>query len=470
METTTFAWASEEFGSCTLGDRRRNTRLVRIAAEMARRPAGRVTRITTDVAMREAMYRFVGNESVKPKEIGKSSAAAALVRAANEPFVFVPIDATSLSLTDDQKAHGFGVVGSRKLAVPGLHVMSALAVSPSGVPLGIVDQIFWARVNRSTRKSRKADCRPAAEKETRYWTECMTNVHSAVIAAKSQVVPWFQLDRGGDAGTVLFAGLRGDEWFTVRAAYDRRLASDADGERQYLRATIENCEPFTRYKLAVTGGKGRKERTADMVVRVTKVTIRLVGPDNRNERFVSANAVLTREEGTTPSNEKPIDWLLITNVPVEDEAGAVLVIRGYATRWRIEEFHKTWKTAACDVESTLLRDPDAVERLARIAAAVAVRILRLSYLARREPTTPALRELDSDQLRVLLALALAARYVKGDPPTLDAINIAQATQWIAQLGGYTGKSSGGPPGAIVIARGLKALEAATAGVIAVRKL
>jgi hypothetical protein len=38
--------------------------------------------------------------------------------------------------------------------------------------------------------------------------------------------------------------------------------------------------------------------------------------------------------------------------------------------------------------------------------------------------------------------------------------IAQATLWIAQLGGYTGKSSGGPPGSITIKRGLDRLRPA----------
>jgi hypothetical protein len=36
--------------------------------------------------------------------------------------------------------------------------------------------------------------------------------------------------------------------------------------------------------------------------------------------------------------------------------------------------------------------------------------------------------------------------------------IAQAVYWIARIGGYTGKSSGGPPGALVIARGLRRIE------------
>jgi hypothetical protein len=36
--------------------------------------------------------------------------------------------------------------------------------------------------------------------------------------------------------------------------------------------------------------------------------------------------------------------------------------------------------------------------------------------------------------------------------------MGEAVLWITQLGGYTGKSSGGPPGAITIGRGLDRLK------------
>ncbi len=35
--------------------------------------------------------------------------------------------------------------------------------------------------------------------------------------------------------------------------------------------------------------------------------------------------------------------------------------------------------------------------------------------------------------------------------------IEQATRWVAEIGGYTGKSSGRPPGSITIRRGLELL-------------
>jgi hypothetical protein len=44
--------------------------------------------------------------------------------------------------------------------------------------------------------------------------------------------------------------------------------------------------------------------------------------------------------------------------------------------------------------------------------------------------------------------------------------IAQATLWLAELGGYTGKSSGGPPGTITISRSLAKVGAAADAIAA----
>ena len=44
--------------------------------------------------------------------------------------------------------------------------------------------------------------------------------------------------------------------------------------------------------------------------------------------------------------------------------------------------------------------------------------------------------------------------------TDDVPDLETATRWVAELGGYTGKSSGGPPGAITIRRGLDYLRPA----------
>ena len=129
-------------------------------------------------------------------------------------------------------------------------------------------------------------------------------------------------------------------------------------------------------------------------------------------------------------------------------------MHGYTQRWRVEEFHKTWKSGACKVEESQLRSQQAVTLWATMLAAVAARIERIKYLARSSPDQPATVELSNHEIRALILLmrgiTMRNETIPDTTPT-----IGQATEWIARLGGYTGKSSGGPPGSITIRRGLE---------------
>ncbi len=109
-------------------------------------------------------------------------------------------------------------------------------------------------------------------------------------------------------------------------------------------------------------------------------------------------------EGTCPAKEKPLDWLLLTSVSVQNFQQAQSVILGYTQRWRIEEFHKTWKTGACNVEQAQLRTQQAVKIWATVLAAVAARIERLKVLSRSTPEQPANVELTSHEIRALILL------------------------------------------------------------------
>jgi Transposase Tn5 dimerisation domain len=124
--------------------------------------------------------------------------------------------------------------------------------------------------------------------------------------------------------------------------------------------------------------------------------------------------------------------------------------------WWIEDFHRTWKRGHCNVEDTQLRTTERVIRWATMLATVATRVERLKHLARTQPDAPATIELSALELEALRA---AKHKIKSRVETIpDGVpSIAQAVRWIADLGGYTGKSSGGPPGSTTIGRGLERL-------------
>jgi hypothetical protein len=445
-------WANDEFGHATLGDTRRTRRLVEMATVIAARPAGKVTEVFSEGAEREAAFRLLENEDVLSAEIARAAHSATAIRARGEPFVWVPIDGSSLSLTDRTGDKGLGVVGARSVGAKGLCVMSAIAIAPNGTPLGLCGQHFWARVQRSTQRDEKHDKRRLKEKETRYWLQVMTQVGAAFSEHAPGVRPWYQLDRGGDAWPVLLYAARADQyWFTVRSAHNRRLRAGGR-KQQYLWDEVEKQKILGVYEFDVPAGGKREARTARLTIQSCQVNLDLLDLRSKRSQEAALYAVLVREVRTTPKGEQPIEWLLLTNHEVHDVNDAMLVVRGYSQRWRIEEFHKIWKTGACRVEDSQLRAEDHVIRWATVLASVAVRILRLTYLARTSPHEPALVALSKAELQAVLLLRKPKRDARTRP------TIAEAVLWIAQIGGYTGKSSGGPPGAIAIARGLRRIE------------
>jgi hypothetical protein len=287
----------------------------------------------------------------------------------------------------------------------------------------------------------------------------MEQTRQVMAAHAPRVRCWFQLDREADSWPILTTAARDGHWFTVRSCRKRRVRL-AQGRRALLAPFLAQQLVMTTYRLSVIGGRHRAARLATLEVRACTMTLDL--RDKRTgKRFpMVINVVQVLEQGTTPPGESPIHWTLLTNRPIETVAQLHQVIDGYATRWRIEELHKSWKSGACRVEQTQLRSAQATIKWATILLAVAVRIERIKHLAREQPNCPATDEFTQLEIRAaaLLRFGRAARthLAPGVVPTL-----AEVTLWIAKIGGYTGQtSSGGPPGAITIARGLKEVRVA----------
>jgi hypothetical protein len=442
-------WACEEFGHADLPDDRLRQRLVRMGAAAAARPGGKVLDVFRTSAERQGAYDFLSNDRVRGDGVLAAIAKAAALRAREHAFVFVAVDGTSLTLTDRLRAKGFGAVGTSANRGCGLKVINGYVVSPQGVPVGLCAQQWWARPRRKRRQDHQK--RGLADKETRHWVEAIDASVKVLGCDAPDTRLWFQLDREGDGGHVLAALAESGQWFTVRSSHNRRLKSD--GERRYLADALESSPPLATYELAVPAAASRTARTARMVLRVTRETLSM--RDKRTNKVVElpVTVVHTREEGTVPPGQKAIEWRLLTNRPVANEADAKLVIFGYSQRWRIEEFHRTWKTGACNVEQCQLRATSHVVKWATLMASVAVRIERLKLLARTEPDVPASRELNEYEIRAVIMMKRKhKKRTETIPDTMPTI--AQATLWLAELGGYTGKSSGGPPGSITIRRGL----------------
>ena len=83
-----------------------------------------------------------------------------------------------------------------------------------------------------------------------------------------------------------------------------------------------------------------------------------------------------------------------------------------------------------------------------------MRIVRLSYLSRHDPRRSALKEFGQAEIDAILIASCSTNLRPGSSPRLGIL-----VDLLARIGGYTGRSSGGPPGALVLARGLLKIEA-----------
>lgn len=447
-------WATEQFGGAQLGDGRWRTRLVLMAGQSARKPGGKVTEVYSNDAERQGAYGLLECKDVKPEQVATPMFEANARRCAAYDFVFCAVDGSSLTLVDNHKSKDFGSIGSRASQGRGLKVISALAVSPSGVPEGLISQQWWARPKKRGKKHR--DQRRTEEKEIQHWLDAMEQTREVMAKHAPKTRCWFQSDRETDAWPILNDADKAGHWFTVRGNHNRRVKL-ATGGKTYLR-TLAGAQPeICQYSLPVTPGPNRSARQALMVLRAFSATLDFRDKRTSKHFFKTVNVVLAQEKGTTPPGEKPIEWLLLTNRPIDTQEQLQQVVFGYAQRWKIEEFHRTWKSGACRVEEMQLRTSDAAIKWATILASVAVRIDRIKLLSRREPERPATDEFTKLELRAIILLHFGAsakkRLATGNVPTLG-----EATYWLAKIGGYTGKSSGGPPGSVTLTRGLKEIQ------------
>jgi len=348
MDASAKDWAIEQFATLELGDRRREYRAVRMLRRAAERPAGRLSEVFDSPAELQGAYDFVEGDFGSERVV-RALEDATLRAADGLDFMYVVLDGTSLTLTDRAKCKDFGSIGPRETLARGLKVVDALALTPEGVPLGLLDLKFWARkpLSRTARYWR----RQGPTTETRHWVETLERVGER--AARAGVKPWFVIDREGDCADMLRAAALNGALFTIRSNQNRLLRPGTSRQR-LLRQHMKHRPVLGRHFIRVPGKDGTLGSPVALDVRVSSVDLDV--PNYRTHpkmREALPLHVVWLRERHPPRGRKALDWMLLTNHAVVDYAAAIAVLESYCCRWRIEDFHRTWKTGRCFVEDTL---------------------------------------------------------------------------------------------------------------------
>lgn len=454
MRDTT-VWAERQFGGAKLGNALRTQRLITLAAEVAKRPSGIVSKACSSSAAREGAFRLLENSSVRPGAVAAAVHERTVDDCRSESIVLVPVDGSSLTISDTARVKELGGVGAWNKGARGVQAMTAFACTRDGLPVGVCGQCMWVRTARSQASAHEG---PSKRSESRFWLELLEAVQGLFFARAPHVRPWFQMDRGADAWPLFKLAVDRGALVTVRAIYDRPLEGGS-----YLWQTLARARPIAKRRLEVparpavrrkkrVNGKRisyltrpRRARTATVTIRAATVALDCARMAGVQELVL--NAVLVREERR---GDDRVEWMLLTTHSIRTKRDVLAVVDGYAMRWRIEDFHRAWKGGLCRVEETQLRSRDAIFKWATILAAVATRAMRLTHLARQTPDVLATTELSLFELQALFAL----RQPKDvDESILTTLSLARAVRWIADIGGYTGPWNG-PPGVTIVGRGL----------------
>lgn len=147
-----------------------------------------------------------------------------------------------------------------------------------------------------------------------------------------------------------------------------------------------------------------------------------------------------------PKGREPLFWILLTNVPVLNEADAWERAGWYECRWVIEEYHKAQKTG-CAIEELQFTSAQALQPMIALLSVVAVTLLNLREASRDEATAqrPATEYID----RRYVAVLSAWRY---QTQRLD-LTVREFYMALARLGGHQNRKSDHRPGWIVLWRG-----------------
>lgn len=444
------------FGGAALRDERRSKRLVAVAERVMQHPEGTWPDKLPDPAELKAFYLLVNRPAVTHAAVQAPHRAETLrrMRAATET-VLILHDTTELDysgLTIDLGPIGGGY--NR-----GYLCHNSLAVTAAGEVLGLANQILFRRP-RVAKKEKKGHSARRRDRESRLWKR-----GSAAIEPAPAEKLWVDVaDRGADITEFLAYEIAHHKHFVVRSKSNRRvvLGAEKPGEkpvRAKLHDVVRQLPEQGRQAVHVPAGPGRSRRDTEVAIAFVKLQIRppreARGEHGRELLPVWAVRVW---ESHPPAGVEPLEWVLLTNVPVNATADAWERVAWYKRRWILEDYHKTLKSG-CSIEDMQFTTEGGLQPAIGIVSVVAVGLLWLRGVSR---TPEAHTRQASERFPEMMIRVLSTwRYPK-EPPRLD-MSVYEFCYALARLGGHQNKKHSGPPGIIVLWRGWTKLQLMTAG-------
>lgn len=446
-------WAQAEWGTVDLGDRRLTQRLVAYGRARFARPTANLPQACGSRAATKAAYRLLQHDNASLQQFLSGHRETTISRAASEPVVLAIQDTTSLNYTAHQATEGLGPIASTGAdATLGLEVHSLMVANLAGTPLGLLDVQAWARDPKAYGKSEDRSKLPTKAKESQKWL----NGYAAADAAakrleRTQVV--VVGDREADIFDLFQTATAGRAQLLVRATHPRRILTPEGKVEGHLWDCVGQAAVAGVMEVHVPRRGTRRARIAHIELRYREVEICQPKKRGGKKRSVRVYAVAATEASDTAQagEAEPIEWLLLTTLPVTTVEQAAEKVRWYTLRWLIEVYHRTLKSG-CGVENRQAKTAASLEAALAVDAVVAWRVMWLTKLGRETPDVPCSIFFEQEEWQALHCVVNQTKTPPAQPPCLR-----DAMRMVAGLGGFLGRKSDGHPGTQTIWRGLERL-------------
>jgi Transposase DNA-binding/Transposase Tn5 dimerisation domain len=439
-------WVAEEMAESQMHDARHAKRLATLLTQLSEQPVSSIPSACRGWAETVAAYRFLDNPTVGCEEILSGHRQATLERLRTQEVALLVQDTSFLNYGTLQPKAGMGTVKERTCEEYLLH--ATVAFTPQRVNLGVVGAKLWQRPEQPVGRERKR--KPIEEKESYRWLEgyalacevqqaCPQTVVVSVADCEGDIQEWF-LDAMGRAGEE-------HAEFLIRAKCNRRLAPGA--AHGYVWEEMQAARPLGKLTFKLSRQADRPPRRVTLTVTARPVTFHGARRPGGRLPPVQVWAVYAIER-KPPKGEDPVEWLLLTSVPVEDFAGACTVVQWYRARWEIELFFRGLKQG-CQIERLRLATDHRLLNALAIYLIIAWRIHTITMMGRTYPEVSCEVVFEPREWQTIYTMQYHSRPPVQPPPLRDTVRA------LAQLGGFLARTGDGEPGIKSIWQGYQRL-------------
>lgn len=438
-------WAEEEFRQARLPDRRLVARCCDVARVLYARPQSNLPQACGSRVRTKATYRFFQNPRVTMSGVLQSHYEATARRMAGQRVVLAVQDTTSLNYSTHPATELLGPISPQE-GVIGMLVHSTLAFNTVGTPLGLLDVQSWTRDPAERGKKHRRYELPLEAKESVRWLRSLQALERVQASC-----PGVRLVSVGDREADLhelfvWATEKENRPALLVRAERKRLLEDGQGglwEHMFAQPVAGELD------VKVPRRRTRAARVARLEVRFAAVTLK--APKRKPGLGAVKVWAVAAREAPPPGVAEPLEWMLLTTMPVENLEQAVENLRWYTGRWGIEVFHRVLKSG-CQIETRQLAGADRLEACLAIDMVVAWRIYHLAKLGRETPEVPCTVYFEEHEWKALMV------YVTRKPLPASPPSLREAMRMTAQLGGFLGRKGDGEPGTETLWRGLQRLD------------